>query len=295
MRLKGAFGIAAAVALLLVCSLSALAQDILLRDIFSHPERFYNLPVVVTGTVQAVQANPVGTQRGQYTITDDSSPATALAVKTERLPKIGETYKIRGLLIADPARDNVPMLKEENRSSTGSNSTTIILIVAGLVFLVLLVLLLRMLSKSKTGAGGAPVIKPVPHAPAAGSPDLAKTIRVTPTVEAAPAKTQVYLNLGASIIVDKGADAGKEFPLHTLATAIGRPGARKNDIELNDGTVSKEQASIHYDNTKKEFTVVNESQTNPTLVNQMAISEPTVIADGAIIEFGKTVLRFKKG
>ncbi|MGD0783309.1 MAG: FHA domain-containing protein [Candidatus Aminicenantales bacterium] len=294
MRLKGAFGIAAAAALVLVCAVSALAQDIFLRDIFGHPERYYNLSVTVTGTVQSVQANPVGTQRGQYTITDDSAP-TALAVKTDRLPKIGEVYKIRGLLIADPARDNVPMLKEEDRSSMGSNSTTIILIVAGLVFLVLLVLLLRLLSKSKTGAHGAPVIKPVPHAPAAGSPDLAKTIRVAPGAEAAAAKTQVYLNLGASIIVDKGADAGKEFPLHTLATAIGRPGARKNDIELTDGTVSKEQATLNYDNTKKEFTIVNESLTNPTRVNQVDIAGPTVIADGAVIEIGKTILRFKKG
>jgi pSer/pThr/pTyr-binding forkhead associated (FHA) protein len=294
MRLKGALKIAAAAALLVAASQFALAQDIFLRDIFAHPERFYNLPVTVSGTVQAVQANPVGTQRGQYTITDDSS-TTALAVKTERLPKIGETYKIRGILVADPARDNVPMLKEDGRSSTGSNSTTIILVLAGLVFLVLLVLLLRLMSKSKTGKRGAPVIKPVSKAPAAGSPDLAKTIRVAPGGEPVAAKTQIFLNLGASIIVDKGADAGKEFPLHTLSTAIGRPGARKNDIELTDGTVSKEQASINYDNTKKEFTLVNESQTNPTRVNQVDIAVPTVITDGAVIEIGKTVLRFKKG
>ncbi len=293
MKMKGAYGIAAALALLLVCSLSALAQDIFLRDIFAHPERYYNLPVTVSGTVQAVTANPIGTQRGQYTITDDSAP-TPLAVKTERLPKIGETYKIRGTLVADPARDNVPMLKEESRSSTGSNSTTLIIIVAGLVLIALLVLLLRLMSKSKTGAGSAPIIKPASHAPAAGSPDLAKTIRVAPVAEPAAAKTQVYLNLGVSIIVDKGADAGKEFPLHTLTTAIGRPGARKNDIELSDGTVSKEQATIHYDNTKKEFTIVNESQTNPTRVNQVDIAGPTVIADGAVIEIGKTLLRFKK-
>ena len=293
MRLKGARKIAAIAALLLVACLSALAQDIFLRDIFGHPERYYNLPVAVTGTVQAVQANPVGTQHGQYTITDDSS-TVALTVKTERLPKIGETYKIHGLLVADPARDNVPMLKEDGRSSTASNSTLIIIIVAGAALLALLFVLLRLISKSKAGKGGAPVIKPVQKAPAAGSPDLAKTMRVAPPAEAAGAKTQVFLNLGASIIVDKGADAGKEFPLHTLATAIGRPGARKNDIELTDGTVSKEQASIHYDNTKKEFSIVNESQTNPTRVNQAEISGPKVIADGAVIEIGKTVLRFKK-
>jgi pSer/pThr/pTyr-binding forkhead associated (FHA) protein len=293
MRLKGAFGIAAALALLLVCSLSALAQDVFLRDIFGHPERYYNLPVTVSGTVQAVQANPVGTERGQYTISDESTTNT-LTVKTERLPKIGVTYKIRGILVADPARDNVPMLKEESRSSPGTSSTTIVLILAGIVFLVLLVLLLRLMSKSKTGPRSAPVIRPASRASAAASPDLAKTIRVPPGADAAPGKTQVYLNLGASIVVDKGPDAGKEFPLHTLATAIGRPGARKNDIELTDGTVSKEQATVRYDNTKKEFSIVNESSTNPTRVDQKELSGPTVIADGAVIEIGKTVLRFKK-
>jgi pSer/pThr/pTyr-binding forkhead associated (FHA) protein len=291
MRVKGAIVIAAGAALLFACSLSALAQDVFLRDAFSHPERYYNLTITVNGTVQAVQANPVGTQRGTYTVTDDSS-TTALTVKTERLPKIGETYKIRGLFIADPARDNVPLLKEETRSSSGSSSTTIILIVAGLAFLALLVVLLTQMNKSKTGKSGAPVIKPAPKAPAA--PDLAKTMRVAPPAQPAEAKTQVFLNLGASIIVDKGADAGKEFALHTLTAAIGRPGARKNDIELSDGTVSKEQATIRYDNTKKEFSIVNESQTNPTRVNQAEIAAPTVIADGAVIEVGKTVLRFKK-
>jgi pSer/pThr/pTyr-binding forkhead associated (FHA) protein len=292
MRLKGAFGIAAVGTLLLVCSLSAFAQDLYLVDVLGHPERFYNRKVTLAGQVQSVQANPVGTERGQYTISDESTTNT-LTVKTERLPKIGVTYKIRGMLVADPARDNVPMLKEESRSSPGTSST-IVLILAGLVFLVLLVLLLRLMSKSKTGPRSAPVIRPASRASAAASPDLAKTIRVPPEADAAPGKTQVYLNLGASIVVDKGPDAGKEFPLHTLATAIGRPGARKNDIELTDGTVSKEQATIRYDNTKKEFSIINESSTNPTRIDQKELSGPTVIADGAVIEIGKTVLRFKK-
>jgi hypothetical protein len=294
MKSTGLLKLAAAAALLLGTSLAGLAQDIFLRDIYAHPERYYNLPVTVSGTVQAVTANPTGTQRGQYTITDDSS-TTPLTVKTERLPKIGETCRISGTLVADPARDNVPLLKEEKRSSSGSSSTTLLLALAGLALVALLIVLLRVLAKPKAGRAGAPVIKPVGKVPSAASSDLAKTIRVPPAaaVEAA-AKTQVFLNLGAVLVVEKGADAGKEFPIHTLAAAIGRPGARKNDIELTDGTVSKEQATLRYDNTKKEFSLVNESQTNPTRVNQAEISAPTVIADGAVIEIGKTVLRFKK-
>jgi pSer/pThr/pTyr-binding forkhead associated (FHA) protein len=293
MKHKVAYGLAVATAAAFILPLMSFAQDLFLVDILGHPERFYNRTVTLSGQVQSVQANPVGTERGQYAISDESTTNT-LTVKTERLPKIGTTYKITGMLVADPAQGNVPILKEDSRSTPGSSTSTIILVVAGIAFLGLLVLLLTVLSKSKKTPKNAPVIRPATHAPAAASPDLNKTIRVVSGTEAAASKTQVYLNLGASIVVDKGPDVGKEFPLHTLVTAIGRPGARKNDIELNDGTVSKEQATIRYDNTKKEFTLINESQTNPTRVDQKEVSAPAAIADGAVIEIGKTVLRFKK-
>jgi predicted component of type VI protein secretion system len=74
---------------------------------------------------------------------------------------------------------------------------------------------------------------------------------------------------------------------------IGRPGARKNDIELNDDTVSKQQASIYYDNTKKQFTIKNESTTNPTMVDKNVVTESAALENGSQIEMGKTVLKFK--
>lgn len=289
---RGAFWLAASFAVPFFLSVTASAQDIYILDILSHPERFYNRTVTLVGQVQSVQAAQPGTSRGQYAIFDDSTP-NLLTVKSEKLPKIGKIYKIIGTLIADPAQTNVPVLKEESRSSPSSSSlTTIILIAAAAVFLILLVFLLRYLSKSKAPTHGAPVIRPAQGG--APTPDMGKTIRVAPTAEPASAKTQVYLNLGATIVVEKGADAGREYPLHLLVLAIGRPGARKNDIELTDGTVSKEQATIRYNNIKKEFTLVNESQTNPTRVNGADVAEPVVLADGAVIEIGKTALRFKK-
>ena len=77
-------------------------------------------------------------------------------------------------------------------------------------------------------------------------------------------------------------------------SSIGRPGARQNDIQVNDDTVSKEQASIFYDSASKEFTIKNESQTNVTQVNSKMLTEPLILKDGDLIEMGKTVLRFKK-
>jgi len=51
---------------------------------------------------------------------------------------------------------------------------------------------------------------------------------------------------------------------------------------------------IFFDNVKKQFTVANESATNPTRVNGQAISGPTIVENGAIIEMGRSVLLFKK-
>jgi pSer/pThr/pTyr-binding forkhead associated (FHA) protein len=110
-----------------------------------------------------------------------------------------------------------------------------------------------------------------------------------------PAKTQVFVNLGADIVVERGPDKGKEFALYQQVTTIGRVGTRKNDIELNDDTVSKEQAAIYYDNAKRLFSIVNESATNPTKVNGAVIASPTLLENGTLVELGRTVLVFRKG
>jgi len=66
------------------------------------------------------------------------------------------------------------------------------------------------------------------------------------------------------------------------------------DVELADDTVSKEQASIFYDNIKKTFTIRNESTTNPTLLNKNIITEAAELNHGDLIETGKTVFKFKR-
>ncbi len=94
--------------------------------------------------------------------------------------------------------------------------------------------------------------------------------------------------------MEKGPDKGREFPLTKMSNAIGRAGARKNEVELADDTVSKEQATIHFDSSKKTFTIVNESATNPTKVNGAVISGQAALENNASVEMGKTLLRFRK-
>ncbi|HPN17395.1 MAG TPA: FHA domain-containing protein, partial [Candidatus Aminicenantes bacterium] len=249
--------------------------------------------VTVVGQVQAVIPNPAGTTRGTYTMLDESCP-NPLTIRTNDLPPVSRNFRVRGVLIQDPAQANVPLMKEISRSSPGMTNTTLyLLIAAGAAFLFLLIVFIILLTKPKPRPAAEETIRP------AAPVDPSKTTRIAPppaAPAAAPggAKTRVFLNLGADIIIEKGPDKGKEFPLHRQVTTIGRPGSRKNEIEINDDTVSKEQASIYYDNAKKEFTIADESATNPTRVDGRAISGPTPLKNGAVIELGRTVLIFKK-
>ena len=290
----------------IVLSVAASAEQVWINDILVNPARYWNRTVTVIGQVQAVKANPEGTTRGFYTILDDSCP-NPITVRSNELPPLGKSYAVTGLIIQDPAAANVPLLKEVSRSAPGMANTTLYLLIgAGAVFLVLLIMFIVLLTKPKKAAAPATIrprsqdtVRPGPR-PAAPGPDLDKTTKL-PTGPAAPSyaapapdKTQVFMSLGADLIIEKGPDKGKEYTLHKQVMTIGRPGARKNDVELADDTVSKDQASIFYDNTRKLFSIANESATNPTKVNGQFISGPTLIENGALIEMGKTVIRFKK-
>ncbi len=107
-------------------------------------------------------------------------------------------------------------------------------------------------------------------------------------------ESQDVMSLGVELVVQKGDDQGKQFALQKRSTSIGRAGARKNDIELIDDTVSKQQATILCDIANRQFFINNESTTNTTKVNGRIITEMTVLKSGDMIEMGNTVLLFKK-
>jgi hypothetical protein len=105
--------------------------------------------------------------------------------------------------------------------------------------------------------------------------------------------TEVFTRLGGELTVAEGSDRGRTFPIGKPTTLIGRSGQRKNDFELTDSTSSREQAKIIYNSADRSFKLVNESTTNPTRVNSSTV-DSVVLQDGDKIEFGNTVVRFKK-
>jgi hypothetical protein len=280
-----------------VTAAKAAADQEWIRDILERKDRYWNTEVTVVGQVVTVKADPEGTTRGTYQLRDESIKNT-LTVATNDLPPVGRTFAVTGMILQAPEDASVPYLKEAKRTSPGLSATMKLLLYGGgLLFLVLLIVFLVLLLRPRSRGEAAATIRPGVR-PGAGEPGLDKTRKVSPAGSAvpspAPDKTQVYVSLGADLIVEKGPERGKEFSLHKQVTTIGRPGARKNDVELADDTVSKEQASIFYDNIKKTFTLRNESTTNPTLLNKNIITEAAELHNSDLIEIGKTVFKFKQ-
>jgi len=293
----------------LIVPVTAQGQQVWIVDILTNPARNWNRTVTLVGQVQNVVANPAGTTRGTYTLLDDSCPNT-LTVRTNDLPPVGRTFSVTGVVIQDPT-SAAPILKELSRAEPGLSSSTLILLGgAGLLFLALLVVFIVLLMKPKKAAATPPqadharvqdTVRPAPRpapappaAPAASMPDRTTKVAPAPLVPPPADATQRFISLGADLVVERGPDKGREFPLHKPVTTIGRAGTRKNDVELADDTVSKDQASVYYDNARRQFSIVNESATNSTAVNGAQISGPTIIENGSLIELGRTALRFKK-
>lgn len=280
-----------------------------ITDICTNPDRYRNLSVTVVGQVIRATSDPEGTTRGFYTFKDEScvKDTDQIVIRTTDLPPAGKMFKVKGVVMTDPADGSV-YIKEISRSAPGMPSWMLILLIgAGVLFFILLVILIVLLVKPKSQAKAAPTARPAarpaptvrpepgPSPPPVSGPVLTRKVEApSAPLPPEPEKTRAFLSLRAEIVIEKGPDTGKSHAIHKQVTTIGRAGARKNDIDLTDDTVSKEQASIFYDNTTREFSIRNESTTNPTQVNKKIVTDPIKLENNDIIEVGATILRFKK-
>jgi hypothetical protein len=127
------------------------------------------------------------------------------------------------------------------------------------------------------------------EAPEADPPEAAETD--PPDIE--PPEVQPP-DAFASLTVTSGPDAGTVYPLGDGVTTIGRSGRRQNEVQLTDAAVSREQARIVHDPSADSFTFVNESETNPSQVDGVALDN-VELEDGATIQLGTTILTFTRG
>lgn len=92
------------------------------------------------------------------------------------------------------------------------------------------------------------------------------------------------------LVVVAGPDTGKQHAFSAERILVGRPGKRRNDLSLDDQTVSREQAVILRDHKVGGYKIRNEGNTNLLKVNGRPCDAVT-LRDGDLLTVGLTTLR----
>lgn len=97
---------------------------------------------------------------------------------------------------------------------------------------------------------------------------------------------------GAAVLVClSGMDAGIRFPLSDEPTEIGR--GETTQVRVRDSAVSRRHARIQ--RRGESFVIEDLGTPNGVYVNGQRIASPYTLSDDAIIELGRTLLRFRVG
>jgi len=283
--------------MMMVSAIPAQTKEEGINDILINPARYWNMQVTLIGEVQRVNADPAGTTRGTYTLLDDSCPKV-ISIRTRDLPPVGRAFRVTGIVLQDPNNAAIPVIKELERAAVGefSSSTRNLLLGLGVVLIILIVVFVFLLLKPRKSAASQSRTKAV-IMPETRNESRNGTVviqdAVLPIPEAQGGETQLLPTMIAELLVERGSDKGVKFTISKNENAIGRSGKRLNDIVLTDNTVSKEQASLHFDPVNNQFTIINQSGKNQTKANGIIVEKPLLLKDGDLIEMGKTALRFK--
>lgn len=85
---------------------------------------------------------------------------------------------------------------------------------------------------------------------------------------------------------------GKRFDLNDKVTSIGR--GAKNDVVVDDESVSKEHAKVKYIKSKDLYKLYDLVSTNGTFLNGNQVEVPVEMHDGDEVELGEAILIFKQ-
>ena len=106
-------------------------------------------------------------------------------------------------------------------------------------------------------------------------------------------------SLPASIEIIEGIDKGKVFSLNRDLIRIGRKSKKDKDIKdiaLSEKDRSISRKHIRIEKKKEQYYLINEKETNLTILNVTRIKEPALLKNGDKIKLGKeAILLFKDG
>ncbi len=84
---------------------------------------------------------------------------------------------------------------------------------------------------------------------------------------------------------------GTFWPLGEESVTVGRPGKRDNTISLLDKTVSREQATLTYQQGR--FVLIPEAASSTSTVNGRPVEQKMVLRNGDLLAFGQQIVRFQ--
>jgi len=91
----------------------------------------------------------------------------------------------------------------------------------------------------------------------------------------------------ASLVVQRGAQAGEEIKLQPGVNLFGR----EEGILLHDQRVSRRHAQIQ--DIGGEYMLIDLHSTNGSYVNGQRVTQPTLLQHGDILRFGDTILKLR--
>ena len=254
---------------------TAFAEDLRIDDINrDYINQLVKLKGVVVSTEPDIAEFPGG--KGVYTLKDEYGGS--IKIRTMKLPYAGEQVNVRGTIFEDPDTGLLMLRQQQPMWLDEYLSYAIIFAVALVVILVVVLIILTTRGK-KSEEPAIPLVEEQPDV------SKAETTPVPP-----PAPTTKLLEPKASILVIEGPTAGKSYEIAKADMMIGR--ADECDIQLpeSDTSVSRRHARIRHGS--KQYTLINESQTNPAKVNGEE-TESRVLQDGDEIKIGSTKLQLK--
>ncbi len=191
--------------------------------------------------LHGVTAEPVGratdgTSLGAYLLRDGNGKT--IRVITRRPPRAGVSCRVSGFVGQDPENALRPLVLEVQRSRPRHD----LLLIVGLLVLVLGSLPLGVARFSRINSRSL-------HPPGAGPPAADGPLL-------RPGRDCVL-----QLVVVAGPDTGKQHAFSAERILVGRPGKRRNDLSLDDQTVSREQAVILRDHKVGGYKIRNEGRT----------------------------------
>jgi pSer/pThr/pTyr-binding forkhead associated (FHA) protein len=90
------------------------------------------------------------------------------------------------------------------------------------------------------------------------------------------------------LIIEEGAELGGVYHLTQQVLTIGRGPA--NPVQIVGSSISRRHAQIK--RVANQFLITDLGSRNGTIVNQSQISEPTLLANGDVVQIGDVVLLF---